>query len=56
VLRLRGRGVPLPEGGRGDVYITLKIVLPDAPDPALEAFVEGWEAGRDQAPRREMGV
>ncbi len=56
VLRLRGRGVPLPEGGRGDVYITLKIVLPDAPDPALEAFVEGWEAGRSQAPRREMGV
>jgi len=27
-LRLRGRGMPLPDGGRGDQYVVLKIVVP----------------------------
>ncbi|WP_270938772.1 DnaJ C-terminal domain-containing protein [Falsiroseomonas oryzae] len=51
VLRLRGRGVPRRDGTRGDAYVTLRLVLPDKPDAALEAFVEGWAAGKAHDPR-----
>jgi DnaJ-class molecular chaperone len=51
VLRLRGRGVKRADGTAGDCYVTLQVVLPDGPDPALEAFVEGWEAGKAHDPR-----
>jgi DnaJ-class molecular chaperone len=54
VLRLKGRGVKRRDGTRGDAFATLRIVLPDAPDAALQAFVEGWEAGRAQNPREGM--
>lgn len=44
-LRVRGKGVPLPGGaGRGDHYVTLKVVLPDPPDPELARLVEDWSA------------
>lgn len=51
VLRLRGRGVPRPDGTRGDAYATLRIMLPDRPDPELEAFAERWTAGKAYDPR-----
>lgn len=54
VLRLRGRGVARKDGTRGDAFVTLRLVLPDAPDAALEAFAEGWETGRTQNPRAGM--
>lgn len=54
VLRLKGRGVRRRDGTRGDAFATLRIVLPDAPDAELEAFAEGWEAGRAQNPREGM--
>ncbi len=41
-LRLRGKGVPATDGGRGDQYVTLRVVLPDTPDPELSRFVEEW--------------
>jgi DnaJ-class molecular chaperone len=47
VLRLRGRGVKRPDGTR--------LVLPDKPDPELEAFAARWAAGRAFDPRRGMG-
>ena len=50
-LRVRGKGVPLPGGGRGDHYVTLKVVLPDPPDPALTAFIEGWAPKHPYRPR-----
>jgi DnaJ-class molecular chaperone len=47
VLRLKGKGVPRPRGGAGDEYVTLKIMLPEKPDPELEKFVAQWRpAGR----------
>lgn len=55
VLRLRGRGVPRADGSRGDAYATLRIVLPDRPDPELEAFVRGWAAGQAHDPREGWG-
>lgn len=51
-LRLRGKGAPRREGGSGDQFVTLRIVLPKPPDPDLEAFVAGW-AGRDYDPNGE---
>ena len=42
-LRLKGKGVR--QGSRaGDLYITLRIVLPETPDPALEATIRDWAA------------
>jgi DnaJ-class molecular chaperone len=54
VLRLKGKGVPRPEGGRGDEYVTLKVALPETPDPALEEFVSKWPVGKEHNPRRTM--
>jgi DnaJ-class molecular chaperone len=54
VLRLRGKGVPREGGGRGDEYVTLKLMLPERPDPELEGFVAGWQSGKAQDPRRAM--
>jgi DnaJ-class molecular chaperone len=51
VLRLKGRGVQRA-GGKGDEYVTLKIMLPPQPDPALEKFVAQWPANDD--PRAGM--
>jgi DnaJ-class molecular chaperone len=51
-LRVRGKGVPLPGSGRGDHYVTLKVVLPDPPDPALTAFIEGWAPKHPYRPRQ----
>jgi DnaJ-class molecular chaperone len=36
-LRLRGKGVAAAEGA-GDLLVTLRIVLPERPDPELEAL------------------
>jgi DnaJ-class molecular chaperone len=52
MLRLRGKGVPRADGTRGDQLVTLRVVLPETPDPDLEAFVAGWK-GRDYPAGRE---
>jgi len=41
-LRLRGKGALAPGGGRGDHYVTLKVMLPDTADPDLLQLVEEW--------------
>ena len=54
VLRLRGKGAPRSDKSHGDEYVTLKIVLPERPDPELEEFAQRWQAGKDQNPRRNL--
>ncbi len=49
-LRLRGKGAPRRGGGHGDQFVSLKVMLPKAPDPELEAFVAGWK-DKDYDPR-----
>jgi DnaJ-class molecular chaperone len=44
VLRLKGKGVPRADKTRGDEYVTLKVVLPDKPDPELERLVTQWRS------------
>jgi len=55
-LRLKGKGAPKRGGEHGDAYVTLKIVLPDAADPALADFVKDWAAGEAHDPRKNMGA
>jgi len=54
VLRLKGKGVPRPDGSRGDEYVTLKVMLPEKPDPALEKFIAQWRSADAPGPRQSM--
>jgi DnaJ-class molecular chaperone len=54
VLRLKGKGVLRANGSRGDEYVTLKVMLPDEPDPDLERLVAGWQSGTAYNPRAAM--
>jgi DnaJ-class molecular chaperone len=48
VLRLKGKGAPRPDGSKGDEFLTVKVMLPEKPDPELESFVARWKpAGSD---------
>jgi DnaJ-class molecular chaperone len=56
VLRLKGKGAPRSDGSHGDEYVTLKIVLPDKPDPELEKLVADWRPAATHSPRATMGA
>jgi DnaJ-class molecular chaperone len=51
VLRLKGKGVPRPDGGCGDEYVTLRVMLPEKPDPELERFISQWRPAYAHRPR-----
>jgi len=53
VLRLKGRGFVAKDGKRGDQLVAVEIDVP-AEDPALQKFVEGWNAPAN--PRAKLGV
>jgi len=44
--RLKGKGLPGADGKRGDLLVTLRIVLPETSDPELKALMEKWRAAR----------
>jgi DnaJ-class molecular chaperone len=55
VLRLRGRGiVDQRSGQRGDQYVRLQVVLPETPDPELEAFARRWAETHAYDPRADL--
>jgi DnaJ-class molecular chaperone len=55
-LRLRGKGIlDNRSGQRGDQYVQLQVVLPDAPDEDLEAFLAEWSPQHPYDPRADMG-
>jgi DnaJ-class molecular chaperone len=56
VLRLKGKGVLRPDGSRGDELVTLKVMLPELPDPELEKFVAQWRPANADASRRAKGI
>ena len=54
-LRLRDRGIRNRKSGqRGHQFITLKVFLPEAEEPELVAFLDGWQPKNQQDPRKEM--
>lgn len=48
-LRLKGKGVKRADTASGDEYVTLRIMLPDKPDPELERLVSEWRQGTGAA-------
>ena len=50
-LRLKGKGLPRSAGGRGDLLVTLRIVLPEKADPDLDALMERWRESKRYAVR-----
>lgn len=50
-LRLRGKGAPRQGGGRGDMLVELRIVLPAKIDEQLASAIRDWRAGHDYDPR-----
>lgn len=50
-LRLRGRGLPSPRGGPGDLYAEIKIVVPAKPTPAEQALFTQLAAESQFDPR-----
>jgi DnaJ-class molecular chaperone len=56
VLRLRGKGLPAVDGKpAGDLYVTLKIVLPDDPDADFRAAMEKLRKTKPYDPRKGIG-
>ncbi len=56
VLRLKGKGVPMPGGGAGDQYVRLKVMLPDEPDDSLIGFLREWSSASGFNPRKKAGM
>jgi DnaJ-class molecular chaperone len=54
VLRLKKRGLADAHGHRGDLLARLIVVLPETPDPALQAFAETQRAERPYTPRSRL--
>ncbi|OYR10913.1 DnaJ C-terminal domain-containing protein [Brucella grignonensis] len=44
VLRLKGKGLPLKAGGHGDLYVHVRIMLPEGGDAELEEFLRQRKA------------
>lgn len=56
VLRLRGKGLPATDGKpAGDLYVALKIMLPEDPDADFEAKMRELRDRHGYDPRRKMG-
>src|SRR3954463_15356994 len=52
--RLKGKGLP-KAGGTGDLFVTIRIMLPDGNDAELEALMEKWRDQRPYNPRSGLG-
>lgn len=55
-LRLKGKGVPAPQGDqRGDMFVKLSIMLPDPLPEDLKDVIEKWAKKRAYDPRKKLG-
>jgi DnaJ-class molecular chaperone len=52
--RLKGKGFPA-KSGAGDLMATVRIVLPETSDQALEELMKSWRELRPYDPRKNMG-
>jgi DnaJ-class molecular chaperone len=52
--RLKGKGLP-KAGGTGDLFVAIRIILPDGNDAELEALMEKWRNGHPYNPRSDFG-
>ena len=58
VLRLKGKGIPDPKtpANRGNLYVTLKVMLPEPPDADLTQVIEKWSLTRTYDVRKKAGL
>jgi DnaJ-class molecular chaperone len=54
VFRLKGKGMP-GKGGHGDLYASVRIVLPEAKDSELEQLMRKWRETNPYDPRKDLG-
>ncbi|MGN6312103.1 MAG: DnaJ C-terminal domain-containing protein [Xanthobacteraceae bacterium] len=52
--RLKGKGLPKTGGGNGDQFVTMRIMLPDGNDAALETLMQKWRDDHPYNPRSGM--
>jgi DnaJ-class molecular chaperone len=52
--RLKGKGLP-KAGGTGDLFVAIRIILPDGNDAELEALMEKLRDGHPYNPRSDFG-
>jgi DnaJ-class molecular chaperone len=54
-LRLRGKGGPKPTGGFGDLFVQIRIMVPDRVDSEGRRMIEEFGRRHPYNPRKEMG-
>jgi DnaJ-class molecular chaperone len=54
VLRLKGKGMP-SKSGSGDLYATVRIMLPELSDAELEELMKKWRDQKPYDPRKDVG-
>jgi len=52
--RLKGKGLPAKDGA-GDLYVTVRIALPDGKDAELEELMKKWRDEKPYDPRKDLG-
>jgi len=52
--RLKGKGLP-GKGGAGDLYATVRIMLPERNDSDLEELMRKWRDQKPYDPRKDLG-
>jgi DnaJ-class molecular chaperone len=55
IFRLKGKGLPKAAGAAGDLFVTIRIMLPDGNDSELEALMQKWRDGHPYNPRSDLG-
>jgi DnaJ-class molecular chaperone len=50
-MRLKGKGLPKADGKRGDLLVSLRIVLPKGGDAELEGLMKAWRDSRRYSAR-----
>ncbi len=53
IFRLKGKGLP-KAGGSGDLFVTIRIMLPDGNDAELEALMQKWRDTHPYNPRSDL--
>jgi DnaJ-class molecular chaperone len=52
--RLKGKGMP-GKGASGDLFVTIRIVLPEGDDKALDELMRSWRDEKPYDPRKDLG-
>jgi len=53
-MRLKGRGIEIRSGKKGDQMVTLSVQMPEVIDDDLAVFLESWKGKNAYDPRKKM--